>query len=400
MATIGRKLREVVKSNGIPAAVETLQEAFREKRVKTADISLREMAESLIGEDWNVKLPQHVERLRESGGAAVDASGFSSITGQLLVDRVKEKHKMATLVTDQLFDIWDITNGNLGTLKVPWLGDVVDEPGVVNQQQEYPKTRFGQQYVELPAPEKWGLICPVTMEMIFSDLTKQAMDSANSVGRRTGLWVEKRRLRALAGIVNPHLWNGTNYNTYLTSGAWINKLTDFTFNNWTDVNRVEQLAAQMLDPVIGEPIDIDIKQVLTVPFMRYKAKRILNATETRSGDITTGDGHQVVAGNPIDTDYTVLASKHLRKLLIAAAAGPTGGAALTSPVADSVTFWGEFKKALVWRQVFPHRATQAPPQHPDDFERDIVLQVKSNVFGAAGVYDPRYIYWCYNSSAA
>ncbi len=394
---LGIMLREQAKQHGIANAVKIMQEGVTSGKIRDEDFSLRECAQAFLGDAWAAKLKEHQMKLKEGSATAVDASGFSTITGQLFVDRVKAKYKMATFVGDQLFSVEPVTNGNLTTHREPWLGDSADDPGIVNQQEPYPSTTFGAQYIDLPAPKKYGRICRVTFEMIFSDLTGQARSSADSVGKRVGLWVEKQRLQVVASIVNNHSWNGTAYDTYQATTPWINKITDFTLDDWTDVNRIEQLFAQMLDPVTGEPIDIDVDTVLTVPTLKYTLRRILHATQTRSGDITTGAGNQTVAGNPLDKDYSILYSKHLRKMLIAAAAA--GGLALTAAVADTVTFWGDFKKAFVWREVFPHRVVQAPPMSPEEFNQDVLWQIKSNVFGAPGVRDPRFVCWAYNSSA-
>lgn len=394
---LGMKLKEQVKAHGIPKTLEIMREGIKAGTIKDEDFSLREMAQSFMGDTWPAKLKEHNIKLKEGSVTAVDASGFSAITGQLFVDRVKAKYKLATFVGDQLFAVEQVTNGNLATHREPWLGDSSDNPGIVNQQEPYPSTSFGAQYIDMPAPRKYGRICRVTFEMIFSDLTGQARNSADSVGVRVGLWVEKQRLDVIAGIVNPHSWSGTGYNTYQGTTPWINTLTDFVLTDWTSVNRIEQLFAQMLDPVTGEPIDIDVSQVLSVPTLKYPLRRILHATQTRSQGAMTAASNTTVAENPIDTDYSILLSKHLRKKLIAAAAA--GGAALTAAVADTVTFWGEFKKALVWRQVFPVKIVQAPPMSPEEFNQDVVLQVKANVFGVAAVRDPRFLCYAYNSAA-
>lgn len=398
MARIGLKLREVMKGRpareGAKVATEVLREGLKSGKIAKEDISLREMAQSLIGDDWETHLRESAMRLRESMDA-VDSSGFSTITGQLLVDEIKDKYKLATYVTDQMFRTIKVSNGNLGTHIVPYLTDTLDDPGIVQQGQTYPQTSFQGQYITLAAPEKYGRICSVTFEAIFSDLTKQILDSAGSVGRRVGLWVEKKRLRVAFGLDNNHIWNGTSYSTFQASSPWVNKLTDFSLTNWTSVQRLELLFAAMLDPVLNEPIDIEGAQMLVMPKLKYTAKRILNATEVRSGDITTGDGHQVVSDNPLDGSYTLLASKHARRQLLTYGSGTY----TTEPIADSAVLFGDFKRAFYWREVFPMQTFSAPPQNPAEFNQDIVLQAKANVFGVAGVAEPRAVVLAYNSSA-
>jgi hypothetical protein len=404
MARIGLKLREVMKSRpgveGQRAAKQVLREALEQKKITKEDISLREMAQSLIGDQWESHLRTVAQRGAEDGALAfreavdaVDSSGFHAITGQLLVDEIKEKYKLATYVGDQLFRVIKVTNGNLGTHVVPYLSDTIDDPEIVSQGQKYDDTTFSGQYITLAAPQKFGRICSVTFEAIYQDLTKQILDSAGSVGKRVGLWVEKKKLRVALGLDNNHVWNGTSYDTYQAATPWINSVTNFSLTNWTSIQTLELMFSKMLDPVLAEPIDIDGAQMLTVPSLRYTAKRIQNATETRDGDITTGSGHQTISGNPLD-GFSLLTSKHLRRQAL------TYGAATfdTDAKADSLVLYGDFKKAFYWREVFPMQTVQAPPQNPAEFEQDIVLRVKANVFGVAGVWDPRYVIRAYNAS--
>lgn len=402
MARIGLKLREAVKAHGVKTACQVLREGIEQKRISRDDISLRELAQSMIGDNWESHLRAVARRaanspleLRESIDA-VDSSGFHAITGQLLVDEVREKYKLATMVSDQMFRVIRVTNGNLGEHVVPYLSDTIDDPGIVSQAQQYPQTTFQGQYITLAAPEKYGRICAVTFEAIFADLSKQIIESAGSVGKRVGLWVEKKRLRVALGLDNNHKWNGTSYNTYLTSGTpWKNALTDFVLTNWTSINTLEQLFAAMLDPVLNEPIEIDGAGMLVMPTLKYTAKRIISATEVRSGDITTGSGHQVVSANPLDGGYSLMTSKHARRQLRTYGSGTFS----SDPIADSLVLFGDFKKAFYWREVFPAQVTQAPPQSPAEFNQDIVTQVKANVFGVAGVWDPRYVVRAYNAAA-
>lgn len=401
--SVGMKLREAVKAHGVRKATEIFREARETKKITNGQIHLRELAETMVGPNWVSVLKEAASRtaetsmrLRESVDA-VDASGFSAITGQLLIDTIREKYRLATYVGDQIFTTVKIGNGNLGPQREPYLSDTTDDPAkVLSQGQPYPATAFVGQYVDYPAPEKYGRICRLTFEMVYSDLTGQAIDSATSVGRRVGLWVEKMRLKVAFGLVNNHSWNGTSYNTYQTASPWINKLTDFTLSSWRDMNRVEQLFAEMLDPVLGEPIELDGYQALVMPFNYYNAKRILNATMTRSGNEASDTGNLVEADNPLE-NYTLFKSKHARKLLTDTAAN--GGGALTAPVTNSVCLFGDLKRAFVWREVFPQQAVQAPPNSPEEFNQDVVVQVKSNVYGVAGVRDPRFAVYAYNSSA-
>jgi hypothetical protein len=261
---------------------------------------------------------------------------------------------------------------------------VIDSVEKVEEGMPYPHTTFSPNYIEYPAIEKIGKICAVTMEAIYSDLTGQILDSAGSVGTYCGLAREERILKVVLGLTNNHKWNGTSYNTYLSSGAWVNSVTSFTLKDWTSVNTLEQLFTNMLDPNTGKNILIEPKQMLVMPANRYRAIRAFSATVTKSGDFaTTGNPDQIEAPNPLDKDYQILTSPHARRLLTESG--------IASSTADSYVFLGDFKKAFIWREAKPLTVVEAPAQNPREFEQDIALAVKASLMGVAAVRDPRYV---------
>lgn len=411
MSSLGRNLREQVQKVGVSTTVQALREGIREKKIRREDFSLRETAQAFLGDNWYGRLEEYRGQtagrgvaLRESE-TAVDASNFTSISGQLLVDVVREKYELATKVGNEMFSVQPITNGNLGPHTEPGLRRVKDKPKKVNAGQPYPHAFFDGDAVTYPAPNKYGEICNVTMEMIFADLTGQAIESAESVGDIVGLGEEYEKLAvALMLAGGTFAWNGTTYNLYAATaavtGGWANRLTDFTLTDWRSMNRVEQLFAQMMDPATGKPIRIDVKDMLVMPAARYNAKRVLNATEVREGDITTGGGTQTVGANPLESDYRILSSPHARNLCINGEEDIVAAGSFTAAVTDTMILVGDFKKAFVYRQVYPMKTTQAPPLNPLEFNQDIVLSVKGSRYGVACVKDPRYVAQCYNSSAS
>jgi hypothetical protein len=215
-------------------------------------------------------------------------------------------------------------------------------------------------------------------------LTGQILDSAGSVGTYCGLAREERILKVVLGLVNNHKWNGNSYNTYLSSGAWTNLVGNFVLKDWTSVNTLEQLFTNMLDPNTGKNILIEPKQMLVMPANRYRAIRAFSANVTRSGDFaTSGNPDQIEAPNPLDKDYQILTSPHARRLLTESG--------VSTSIADSYVFLGDFKKAFIWREAKPLTVVEAPAQNPREFEQDIALAVKASLMGVAAVRDPRYV---------
>ena len=379
------KLKQVCEQNGVQATVNTLKEAFAEKKITAGDFSLRRMAEAFMGHNWTSVLENRLGRVQESS-EAVSASLFTAITGQLLVNEIKEKFQLASFIGDQLATTIPVTNGNLGTQKVPYLSDVRDIGEKLEEGEPYPQTQFAGQYITYPGVEKHGRICAVTMEAIYSDLTTQILDSARSVGTYLALTKEYKILQVILGVTNNHSWNGTSYNTYLTTGAWINKLTTFSLTDWTSINSLEQLFVNMVDPVTGYPILVEPKQMLVMPALKYQARSVINATEVRRnnpGYATSGAPIQNVSDNPLDRDYQIMTSPHAFKALT--------DSGVSASNANTRVYLGDFQKAFVWREAKPLTVVEAPPLNPLEFNQDIALAVKASWMGVAGVRDPRYV---------
>jgi hypothetical protein len=382
---LGLKLKKLTESYGITKTAKFLGDAIRDKKISKHSISIRQLAEGFLGHNWAENLYRYNSGVRvQEASEGVDASSFTAITGQLLVNEIKDKFDLAKLIGDDVCETIPVTNGNLKEQKVPWLSNVIDSVEKVEEGMPYPHTTFSPNYIEYPAIEKIGKICAVTMEAIYSDLTGQILDSAGSVGTYCGLAREERILKVVLGLVNNHKWNGNSYNTYLSSGAWTNLVGNFVLKDWTSVNTLEQLFTNMLDPNTGKNILIEPKQMLVMPANRYRAIRAFSANVTRSGDFaTSGNPDQIEAPNPLDKDYQILTSPHARRLLTESG--------VSTSIADSYVFLGDFKKAFIWREAKPLTVVEAPAQNPREFEQDIALAVKASLMGVAAVRDPRYV---------
>jgi hypothetical protein len=185
------------------------------------------------------------------------------------------------------------------------------------------------------------------------------------------------------GITNNHNFNGTDYSTYQTATPWINKVSSFTLTDFSSINTLEQLFVNMLDPVTGKPIMIDPKQLFVMPTLKYTARRILHGTTISTGNFaTSGVPIHTESANVLDTNYRLYSSALARQRLT--------NSGVSASNADAYVVLGDFKKAFVYREVFGMETQEAPPQSPEEFKNDIVLQVKAREFGKACVRDPRY----------
>jgi hypothetical protein len=395
MASIGLGLKKFCTAHGPTKTADMLRESMVAGKITKNDIHIRELAENMVGPNWSTVLAGRWQGMREAV-EAVDASGFAAITGQLLVQEIKEKYNSVEFIGDQLMRTVPITNGNLGPQRVPFLSDVVDAPVNLQPLQPYPATTFLAQYIDMPAPQKWGEICLLSAESVFADLTHQMYDSAGSCGYRTRLAKEERQLQVVLGIgpaatYGQFSWNGTTYSTYLTSGAWINQISGNLITDWTGLNAIEILAQQMLDPVTLKPIQINLNTALVMPAIRYTWAHILHATSVQTGPYaTTGSPAQIRANNTLDLIYPTLFSKNAYHQLVT-----TGG--LSATQANQYVLLGDFQKAFEYREVYPMRTVEAPPQNPWEFNQDVIFALKTQEMGVPCVRDPRYVFQSYNT---
>jgi hypothetical protein len=195
--------------------------------------------------------------------------------------------------------------------------------------------------------------------------------------------------------VNTHNWNGSVYQTYNTSGNWVNKLTGFKLTDWTSINTLEQMFVNILDPVLRKPIMVEPKDMLVMPATRYTAKNILHATEVRQtvpGFADTGLPITEVSPNPLDRTYAIMSTANAYRMM-------TNEAGKTPEQANDIVILGDFKKAFCWREAKPLQVVEAPANNPLDFHNDIVLAVKASYMGVAGITDPRYVVYATSEDA-
>jgi hypothetical protein len=382
-------LKRFATDHGADKAAQYLTESVQSKKIDSKAFRLPEMVRHFLGEDYltahrAIKAIQMGQSYLLEDVAATDASAFANITGQLLITLVKEAYQSAEFIGDKLFRTIPNPGGNLKEHKVPYLSDVLDEPKKLAAQEPYPYTTFTEGYVTMPEPEKYGRICAIDFEMLFSDLTGQAQDRATSVGRVTRYLKEKRQLRVALGIVNNHVFQGTAMNTYLTAadavGLYVNRIAAQTITNFTHISAIENLFWAMVDPLTGREIYIQPKLALCMPEKRYELKRVLHAKEVR--DATTGT-HQVT-DNPLDTNYEVVWSQIAKNLL-------DSETSLSAAEIKEYVILGDFQRAFMYREVYPLDVQQAPPNNPDEFRQDIVMSVKASEYGVPFTYDPRMV---------
>lgn len=385
-----KKLRAQYDRLGGEESCRLLTEAIDGGDIDINAFSIKECAMEMIGRPAVEAMdPRNSSSILEAGDG-VDVTAFSNITGQLLISKLMESYTQEAFV---LSGIVPNIPTRLDGEKIPGISKTTDNVQGVQSGMPYPSMGFGEDYVETPSTTKRGFIIPVTKEAIFFDRTNLILQRAAEVGEVLGINKEKRLLDLLIGATNNYKWKGTTYDTYSTTGTGaatgdaggasltnvINSLTN-TLTDWTDVDEVEQLFANILDPNTGEPVLVSGNQILVCPAYRHAMNRIINATEIRY--TASSAAPETISSNPLN-GYSGHVSRLMYRRLIAnsIAAG------------DAAKYWfvGDFAKAFAYMENWPIQVVQSPANSEAEFTQDILVRYKASERGAAAVMNPRYV---------
>ncbi len=373
-----KELKRRFELDGPKATYAHLREALEQGHLKPEDFSLRDLAEQFCGRDWVRLLDPRSDsvHLLEDSFDGVDVTAFRNITGELISQKILEGFRHETFVVSRLVQTIRTRLDGEKIPGVPSLGDYAEEipPGM-----PYPTYGFGEDYIETPPTTKHGFIVPVTREAIFFDRTHLVLQRASEVGQALGLNKEKRIIDTVIGAVNTFKWKGTTYNTYLTSGPWVNWATNNPLNSYSNADKAEALLAKMVDPATGEPVLVEATTVLIPPSLRHAAAKVFQALELRhtDGSVLT------VMENPFRDQYRVVVSRQLLRRIEASGV----------PNAEAQGWWflGDFSKAFAYMENWPITVTQAPRGSEAEFTHDILIRFKASERGTPAVLNPRYV---------
>jgi hypothetical protein len=376
-----RELKRRYELDGPAQTVSHLSEAISGGHLRPEDFSIRDLAEALVpdGREWVRMLDPRsagsVPLMESHDG--VDVSAFLNISGQVIYSKIMEAYNQEAFVVSKLVDTIPT---RLDGEKIPGISRVADTIDEVPPGMPYPHLGFSEDYIETPSTTKRGFIVPVTKEAVFFDRTHLILSRAAEVGEILGINKEKRLIDLVIGVTNNYNWKGTSYNTYQPTTPWVNTLATNELVDWTNVDKAEQLFAEISDPNTGEPVLIRGTTVLVTPAYRHAAHRVFQAAEltfTAAGATTA-----TVAANPL-ARYRVVDSRLVFRRIVASG--------VASATAKKWWFIGDFKRAFAYMENWPITVTQAPLGSEAEFNSDIVLRFKASERGAAAVLNPRYI---------
>lgn len=389
---------------------------------------LRDLAENLImTRDGEPIGPQGVNdlffpgrpsmyTLQEAGDVAgISTSAFMATTGQLLVTKVLDAYEEELGVVRNLFDTYQSP-----LPQEKWIGtapprDLASNQLKVAENEEFPYAAFGDQYVQTPMTQKWGEIIALTKEAIFFNLTGDLTQKAQMVGEALGHAEEIECIQCLigrstrftekrqgdAGPLTMDIYqrasaaSGAYQLSYTYSTReynFVNDVPDNALDDYTAVQTADQYFSHVLDPNRGRPLSLGKDVSLLAPYgKRIDLTRVLwseNVFNLTQQGITTVGALVTQAKNPLSevqlTRDRIAVSRLLHTEL-------KDWLSITDAQTYELWFYGNFRKAFCYVQNWPMAMVQAPPNNPDEFHRDVVMQWKASKRGVAAVKEPRYI---------
>ena len=310
---------------------------------------------------------------------AVDTTAFSTITNAVIGSRVMVQRNNKALVLQAMIPH---EGTRLDGEMIPGAQQVGDNFEPIPELNAYPHYTIEEDYVETPKGAKRGRILSISREAVFFDRFNLVMRSADNVGSMLYVNKEKRIADVIIGFTNNHKRQGTTYNTYLTSGKWVNDISN-PATSLDNLDIAENLLDEMVDFNNGESIDISATSILGSKRRANMWNTILKAAQVRTN--TSGAGtFQSIAPNPVSGDYNFTASKYLEKQIVARGLA-------TAEQAKDWWFLGDFFKAFTYQENWPVTVTRAPRNNHDEFNNDIVASFRCSERGVAFANDPQQV---------
>jgi hypothetical protein len=378
------------------------------RKFRPEDVSLQDLAISvtgLYGDGLKNALESHARGrgapgyvdVLESGGTAVTPTQFANISvynaavAGLLEAKVLEVYDRPEYIGDRLartIPTRKRTEKMIGLVESD-AGDMERKPT-----QPHARANIGERYQETPETKNRGLAIEVAIESVMFDETGLVLQYAEKVTERLRLRKEKALIDQAIGVTNSYNYGGTAYNTYLTTGAWVNVVASNPLVDWRDVDEAFQLFADMKDPENSEPIVITARQLLVMPQKVMAASYTLNTTEYRT-QVGSGDGQVTkIGGNPIAGALEMMPTSPW----LYSRARAADGLNLSEANAAGLWFVGDFQRAFAYMENFPLTINRATPSDYEMADRRLAAAIFIDEMGIPAVIEPRYVVKCKNEA--
>lgn len=367
---------------------------------ETAYAILGPNAPEIIGTPRTVLIQRALERsLYEAGNTAVQPSAFIDISswdvtvGGLIEAKIIEEYRKPGYIMDRLFRKIPTT---LHAEKLIATGRIGDRAMLMQPGQSHPAAQFTERFITTPYTMKYGLKCEVTKEAVFFDRTNQVLTRAGSIGLELGLRRELWMTDVFLGVINPYVYGGVAYNTYLTDGNWVN---DLTGNSLTDVNNLNTMfvaGQRMTDQESGQRINVHPKTIVVPPGARFTAGNIIRASQNEF--LTSGSSTVYNAGTrthaPQAEDfygdsiggYDILWSPYIDQRMLAADG-------LNLSASDAAGYWWavEEDKAFAWMENWDINIITVNANDYVMADNGVVMAAIGDFMGTPATYEPRSV---------
>lgn len=348
--------------------------------LKPGDYSVQEAYEELV-EDGSRELREwrkNVRRreLRES--AAVRREMFLNINNSVISSRTLDAYNNIKFIGDRLVEV--IPTTQLDGERIAGLTGIGDTAEELGEGQPYGASKFGEDWIQTPALAKRGTKIQLTKEVILGDKTGRLFQQCKTIGYSIGYGREIRILDMVLGLVSgayqrKRMSAVDVYGDNSGDHNWDNLLASNALVDWTDIEAAELLFEGLTDPNTGFPIDVTGAQLLVPSALKNRARHITGASELKFVDNQANSTtYQTTSKNLLDP-YEIISSR-----------------LISSRQGNSTTWYmGDFPAAFKYMQAWGLTVQQAPADHPDDFDADVVAQWKASEMGVVVCVNPRAV---------
>jgi hypothetical protein len=414
-----QRLRELlgvkVKDNANGRFPFQLRES--EASISHDEFSVRELAYEFLGRDYveglgNEKGGEEIP-LREAVNPVLSSNfqninAFNQTIGGLIEQRVLAGFLLPEYIAEQIFETMP-TKVNGG--KLIGIPNVQLSPGFTPEGQEHSEMGLTERWVIAPSNKKKTKKLALTKEAVAYDLTGELMSQGESMGKTLGYEKEYWCAGVAQGVDfiagTPGFVEGLTNNTFIYKGQptdtpnatyqtaagtgtsakynFVNSLTN-SLTDYKSFQVVQNKLNLMREYETGYPILTRLSDVLVSPNSVYNAKVVIHSSQVLNTTGTSGlsgsAGVGTFAGNPIP-NVNLISSQIWNKVLVDSGVSQTNA---------DIRWWaGEFKKAFVWREVWPMAVLQANPTSTDLIDKQIVNAWFASWYGTPMVRDPHYV---------
>lgn len=388
---------------------------LRDRELLAENFSIAELAEACVGSSWRTLFspdnrqigdyirartlvesghPNDSKALLESTGIGIDPTAFADINaftavvGGLIEVKILESFQNPALIADQLMPAEATRLNGQKVIGVQAIGDRGRQrkPG-----EPHVRAQFGERWIETPETRENALAIDVLKEAVFFDLTGQILQQAATVGYELAYRKELEVIDTIIGVTNSFKYNGTAYNTYVTSKTlgYLNSIAN-PLLDWTSIQTDVMQFMRQEDPHTGKRLLLNPNTLLVNPAKLATANLILGATIT---DRRTAPGSTQATtatlnisstpGNPYSGQFKVVSSPLFEQRALA-----SDGLNLSQDQADGLWFMMEAGKSFRYMQNYPLTVVPATSNQYEMLDKGIIATYFAHERGIPSVWSP------------